>query len=74
LKKVLKQAGVVHNIKSHAVNQLKLLYPYCVYHTKKEMHSRDTTVLIDLLFDLMLCTILQLVLVLFSIYYGPYSS
>jgi len=31
------------------VNQLKLLHPYRVCHTKKEMHSRDTTVLIDLL-------------------------
>jgi len=31
------------------VNQLKLLYPYCACHTKMEMHSRDTTVLIDLL-------------------------
>jgi len=36
LKKVLKQAGVVHGI--------KLLYPYCACHTKKEIHSRDTTV------------------------------
>jgi len=36
------------------LNQLKLLYPYCACHTKKEMHSRDTT-------DLML----QLVSVLF---------
>jgi len=28
---------------------LKLLHPYCACHTKKEMHSRDTIVLIDLL-------------------------
>jgi len=28
---------------------LKPLYPYCACHTKKEMHSRDKTVLIDLL-------------------------
>jgi len=27
------------------VNLLKLLYRYCVCHTKKEMHSRDATVL-----------------------------
>jgi len=25
------------------------LCPYCAFHTKKEMHSKDTTVLIDLL-------------------------
>jgi len=39
-KKVLKQAGVVYD--------RKLLYPYCAYYAKKEMHSSDTTVLIDL--------------------------
>jgi len=38
------------------LNQLKLVYPYCAWHTKKEMHSRDTTVLIDY-FDLTSCTI-----------------
>jgi len=31
------------------VNRLKLLHPYCACHTKKEMHSRGTTALIDLL-------------------------
>jgi len=69
-KKVLKQAGIAHNIKI-TVNQLKLLYPYCAFHTKKkEMHSRDATVLIDLLWFNV-----QLVSVFFSlVYYGLYSS
>jgi len=29
-------------------NQFKLLYPYCECHTKKEINSRDKTVLIDI--------------------------
>jgi len=28
---------------------IKLLYPYCACHTKKEMHSRGTTVYCDLM-------------------------
>jgi len=35
--------------KLHKMNQLKLLYPYCVFPFCYGMHSRDTTVLIDLL-------------------------
>jgi len=48
---------------------LKLLYPYCVFHNKKEMHGRDTTVLSDL----MSCTT-PACFSTFFICYGPYSS
>jgi len=41
-KKVLKQAGIVHNIKSQYINYV----PTVLSIPKKEMHSRDTTVLI----------------------------
>jgi len=42
-------------------------------HTKKEMHGRDTTVLIDLLwFNVIHYS--SLFQYFFSIYYGPYSS
>jgi len=34
-KKVLKQAGVVHNI----LNQLKLLHPYCAFQKTKGMQQ-----------------------------------
>jgi len=41
-----------NNVKCQAhPNQLKLLYPYCPCHAKKEMHSRDATILIDLLWS-----------------------
>jgi len=40
---------LVENSYYFSVNQLKLLYPYCAFYAKKEMHSRDTAVLIDLL-------------------------
>jgi len=55
----------VHNIES-----IKSVYPYTVY---AEMHSRDTTVLIDLLWFLKSCTT-PACFSTFSIYYGPYSS
>jgi len=66
----MKQAGVVHNITSQTVNQLKLLYPYCACHTKKEMHSRDTTILIDFLWFIFVHCSGQY---FFSIYYGSWK-
>jgi len=47
LKKVLKQAGVVHDIKSQH-KSIKTVVPLlCMPYTKKEMHGRDTTVFND---------------------------
>jgi len=55
------------------INQLKLLCPYCPFHTKKLNASRDVTVLIDLLwFNVVHYS--SLFQYFFSIYYGPYSS
>jgi len=54
-------------------NQLKLLHPYCACHTKKEMRSRDTTVLIDFQW-FNVAHYSSLFQYFFSIYYGAYSS
>jgi len=38
----MKQAGVVHNIKSlHDINHSKILYPHYAFHFWYGMHSRD---------------------------------
>jgi len=42
------QSVSVENCTKYII-RLKLLCPYCACYTKKEMHSRDATVLIDLL-------------------------
>jgi len=70
-KKVLRQAGVVHNIKLCPVEQL--LYSYCAFlYVMVFKHSRDITIL---LLWFKYCVLLQLVSVfVLSIYYCPYSS
>jgi len=50
-----------------------MLYPYCVFPFWYNMHSSDTTVLIDLLrFNVVHYS--SLFQYFFSVYYGPYSS
>jgi len=63
-KKILKQAGAMHNIRS----QLKLLYPYCTFPFWYCMHSWDSFFYCYL----MLCTT-PACFNTFTTYYGPYS-